>query len=588
MILALLLGLSVSVSAYTVTPSVYRDSIEGYDEAYLRMYEAVAAGAESADLADLKLRDTDAVQIYSDIVGSCPEFFYLANRIAYSYTTQGLRRNVTSVNFIYTMDADEREAAKLEYETELAYIVSLVDSSMTAMEKALWVHDYLIASCEYDESQTVYDAYSLFTMRTGVCQAYSLAYAAVMRELGVETVMVSSKEMNHAWNQVKIGENWYHVDLVYDDPSPDRQGRVQHEYFLLSDTEIAQAEFPHYGWESSLVCADDTYSESIWDGVTSRMIRLGRQWYYVDSATATLTTSFIDGRYRLDIYSFKDKWYVEGISGRYWMGIHSGLSECLGYIFFNTPDGILIYSPETGRTDVYMEVTDGRIFGSVIYKNTLEYFVAESPDDADGEIREYAITDFNIGNTVTILPFDDVKRLDPWYASVRFVYERGLFQGVSSTKFAPDATLTRAMFVTVLGRLCGIDSEQYDKIRYSDIEEGQWYTPYVEWASLEGIVNGVGDGLFDPMGEITHEQMYKIVARCGVRLGAGDMDFTDTVLLYEDAGSVSDWAVDGISYCIRNHLIQTGEGGMLVPQEKSTRVEAAEIICRFAILSGIV
>ena len=195
----------------------------------MRMYEAIEDGEESADLTDLRLLDSETVQIYSDIVGSCPEFFYLGNRIGYSYTRQSGKRYVTQVNFIYTMEAEERDAAKLEYETELAYIVSLADPAMTDLEKALWAHDYLIASCEYDNSQTIYDAYGLFTKRTGVCQAYSLAYIAVMRELGVETVMVTSRDMNHAWNMVKIGDNWYHADLVYDDPTPDRTGRVNHD-----------------------------------------------------------------------------------------------------------------------------------------------------------------------------------------------------------------------------------------------------------------------------------------------------------------------------------------------------------------------
>ena len=586
MLLAVVLGLSISVSAYTVTPSVYLETIDGYEEAYLRMYEAIAAGADSADLSDLKLSETEAVQIYSDIVGSCPEFFYLANRIAYTYTIQSLRRIVSSVEFVYTMEPEKREAAKLEYEQELAYIVSLVDTSMSDLEKALWVHDYLIASCRYDDSQSIYDAYGLFTGRTGVCQAYSLAYAAVMRELGVETVMVSSKEMNHAWNMVKIDGNWYHVDLVYDDPVPDRTGRVNHENFLLNDTQIAQTENPHYGWESALKSADASYTDNIWDGVTSRMLRLDGQWYYVNPETDTLVASQLDGRFEIEIYRFKEKWCVNGTSNQYWVGIYTGVSECLGYLFFNTPEQLMIHNPETGKTDIYLEIPDGRVFGSGIYKNTLEYYAAKSPEDEDGVILEYAITDFNIGNTVTILPFDDVSRMDSWYAAVRFVYERGLFQGVSSVKFAPDATLTRAMFVTVLGRLFGIDGTEYDTIRYTDVESGQWYAPYVEWASLLGIVNGIGEGLFDPLGEITHEQMCMIVARCGRLIGAGEYS-PETVLPYEDAVSVSDWAMDGVVYCEGNGLISAEEGGLFEPKGKSTRAEAAEMISRFAVLCGV-
>ena len=585
LLLAALLGLTVTVSADIVTASPYRELIDGYDEAYLRMYEAIAAGEESADLTDLKIKAGDISRIYGDIVASCPEFFYLDSKIAYGYVTQGFRDYVTAVNFRYTMDESEREEASLNYEAELAYIVSLADPSMTELELALWAHDYIIASFSYDDSQTIFDAYRLFTERTGVCQADSLAYVAEMRELGVDAVMVSSPAMNHAWNLVKIDGVWYHVDLVYDDPSPDRIGRVLHENFLLDDEAIQKTENPHYGWESAFRCS--SRAEGIWSGITSRMIYIERQWYYIDPKTSTFSVSLIDGRYRSDIYTFSDKWYVEGMTDRYWMGVFSGLSECLGYLFINTPQNVLIYAPDTGKMDIFIEETERRIFGSVIYKNTVEYLLASSPDDEAAETGIFTITDFNIHRTVTILPFDDVSRLDSYYSAVRYVYGKGLFQGVSSTKFAPDATLTRAMFVTVLGRLCGVDTEDYDDDYFLDVEPGQWYTPYVEWAARWGIVNGIGNSLFDPMGEITHEQMYKIVARCGVRLYAGDLDFEETVLLYEDRDAISDWAIDGVSYCMKNDLIVVEDDGVLAPAEKSTRAEAAEIVSRFAILCGI-
>ncbi|MBQ2727462.1 MAG: S-layer homology domain-containing protein [Clostridia bacterium] len=580
-----LIGMSLAVSANTVTASPYRDTIPGYDEAYLRMYEAIDGAEKSADLSDLKLKDTELVQLYSDIVASCPEFFYLDSRVAYSYIPQGMKKVVTTVNFVYRMEGEMLEQARQEYETELTYIVSLVNPSMNETEKALWVHDYLIASYAYDESQTIFDAHSLFTQRTGVCQAYSLAYAAVMRELGVEAVMVTSPEMNHAWNLVKIGENWYHVDLVYDDPTPDRIGRVNHENFLLDDEGIRQTSPAHHGWISSVKCTDDGYADSIWRDVKTRMVWMDKQWYYIDDGTSALVSSLLDGRYRLEIFEFDQKWSVEGAPGQYWVGVYSGLSDCLGLLFFNTTDTVYTYNPDTGRTEVYLEETDGRIFGSAVCKNVLEYIEAESPDDNAGILNRFVISDFIPEEKTKPLPFDDVTRLDSCYASVRYVYEHGLFQGVSSTKFAPDASLTRAMFVTVLGRLCRIDPEEYGSVSYDDVEEGLWYTPYVEWASQNGIVNGVGNDLFAPMGELTREQMYKIVARCGMDLDAGDMDFRDIALFYDDAEDISDWAVYGVSYCMKNGLI-AGDG-VLAPQAKATREETAVMIHRFALLCGI-
>ena len=150
------------------------------------------------------------------------------------------------------MEADERQEAMQSYEREVDYIASLVEPALSEAEKALFVHDYLIASYTYDTAQANYDVLSLFRDRTGVCQAYSLAYIAVLRELGMDAVMVTSDEMGHAWNLVKVDGIWYHVDLSFDDPAPDRLGRVLHENFLLDDEGIRQTTTPHSGWSSSV------------------------------------------------------------------------------------------------------------------------------------------------------------------------------------------------------------------------------------------------------------------------------------------------------------------------------------------------
>lgn len=581
--------MATSVSAITYTASPYRDSISHYDEAFNAMYEAIARGDASVEMLEYGIRTDVILNIFSDILTSVPEFFYLENKITYYYRDEAFTKIVTEVRFNYKLSGEQLENAKINYENELAYIVSLVDSKMSEVEKALWVHDYMIDAFEYDNDGRFFDAYSLFTERKGVCQAYSLAYIAVLRELGINAVMVTSEEMNHAWNLVEINGNWYHVDLVYDDPSPDRMGRVMHENFLLDDRMITKTGEPHYGWESSIKCSSSTYTDTIWSNVSSRMVYVNGSWYYIDSVKNTLAVSDISGGYRSNVFIFDDKWYVEGEKERYWVGIFSGVSQMLEHILINTPFEVIIYSPRTGNMNTYLtSEQDERIFGSRVYKNTLEYLIADAPDltqDSDKRrIDTFAITDFTFDNLSRVFPFNDVSRLSSYYTSVRFVYDKGLFNGVSSTKFAPNAPLTRAMFVTVLGRLCNVESENYTEVMFDDVDEGQWYTPYVEWAAEEGLVNGVGANRFDPLGEITHEQMIKIVAQLGKSQNYGDGDSSDTFVLFEDRAYISAWAVDSVAYCVDNKLIDNV--GLLFPREASSRADAAEIIARFARLSG--
>ncbi len=577
--------LPVAVSATgTYTASPYRDTIRNYDGVFVKMYEAMVEGAEFADLSPYKIDTTDVVRIYSDVLLASPELFYVDNTVTYFYNARGY---VTKVEFRYTMDVDEREEAMRLYEQEIDYIVSLVDPALSEAEKALFVHDYLIASYAYDTEEGNYDALSLFRERKGVCQAYSLAYMAILREFGMEVVMVTSDEMNHAWNLVKIEGSWYHVDLSFDDPSPDRLGRVMHDNFLLDDDGIKATSTPHYGWGSAIRCLAKSWSNPIWTGVTARMVELDGQWYYIDPGTATLSVSAFDGSHRSDLFRFRERWSASSNGETYYVGVFSGLSECLGYLFVNTPYDIMIYSPRTGEMNIYLENTSEKlVFGSTIYKNSLEYIASDTPDGEHGFGATFEITDFIEESFGEVMPFNDVSRLDPYYASVKFVYSRGLFRGVSTTKFAPDAYLTRAMFVTVLGRLCGVDETLYGNVTFEDVEIGQWYSPYVEWAASSGIVNGMGDNRFDPLGEITHEQMYKIVAMCGEYLDAGTTETDTALILYEDRAKISDWAFDSVAYCKVNGLIGDKFLHKIYPTSKSTRAEAAEIISKFAILCG--
>lgn len=576
-----------STNTYTVSP--YRATIRNYDRAFTAIYNALSEYSDSVSLAGYGIKSKDIGHIYRDVKNSSPELFYADNKITYYIDPWD---NVTSVSLGYTMSQEEAADALKIYEQEISYVTSLVSPSLSDAEKALFVHDYMVSSFSYDESATNFDAFSLFKERTGVCQAYSLAYMAVLRELGIEAVMVTSDEMVHAWNLVKIDGEWYHVDLSFDDPTPDRPGRVMHDNFLLDDDGIRATDTPHFGWGSAERCDSATFHGRIWNNVRSRMLWLDGQWYYIDETSRALIAASFSGTNKTEVYRFPERWMAGYSSGSYYVGVFSGLSECFGYLFVNTPYEVIIFTPDTGHTNVFLELTEAdiaagrKIYGSTIYKYALEYSISDTPNAYTPDIRRFEITSFDSREFGEKLPFTDVMRYDSYYAAVKFVYNRGLFRGVSSTKFAPNAYLTRSMFVTVLGRLCEVDERRYSTVRFDDVDDDQWYTPYVAWAAETGIVNGIGGNLFNPMGELTKEQMYKIVALCGEYLGIGDKDTSGTLILYSDRTDISPWAYDSVAYCKKNSLIADKSSDMLRPTMRATRAEAAEIISRFSLLFG--
>lgn len=169
----------------------------------------------------------------------------------------------------------------------------------------------------------------------------------------------------------------------------------------------------------------------------------------------------------------------------------------------------------------------------------------------------------------------------------------GLFGGISETEFAPDGTMTRGMFVTVLGRLEGIDltywSSEKMPVVFSDVAPDAYYAPYVTWAFCNGIVDGMSPTVFAPETAVTREQTAKLVAYYVQKLGhtlqpAADADaIPDT---FADSGQIASWAADSVDL-LRSLGILNGmenvEGALCFqPQNTLTRAECAAIFCRIS------
>ena len=184
---------------------------------------------------------------------------------------------------------------------------------------------------------------------------------------------------------------------------------------------------------------------------------------------------------------------------------------------------------------------------------------------------------------VLALPYQDVQQGDWYYSAVSFAYYNGLMNGVADMLFDPNGTMTRAMLVTVLWRLDGGSADGTSP--YTDVPEGTWYTDGVIWATENGIVNGVGNGKFDPNGTVTREQIATILYRYAAYRG---VDVTDraSLDLFTDAGAVSDYARAPMQWTVQTKLISgrlDHKQLYLAPQSGGPRAEVATILMRFLI-----
>ena len=176
------------------------------------------------------------------------------------------------------------------------------------------------------------------------------------------------------------------------------------------------------------------------------------------------------------------------------------------------------------------------------------------------------------------LPFTDVSDTKNYYDAVRYVYEKGLMNGVSEDRFAPDATLTRAMVVTTLYR---IEKEPFVSRTgtFLDVQSGMWYTQAVEWAAENGIVLGYGSGRFGPQDPVTREQLAAILSRYAAFKGYAceKRAALDGIL---DGTKASAYAQDAVRWALAYTILDT-DGAYLRPRENATRAEVAMALYAF-------
>ena len=178
-----------------------------------------------------------------------------------------------------------------------------------------------------------------------------------------------------------------------------------------------------------------------------------------------------------------------------------------------------------------------------------------------------------------LLPFLDVTKSDWFYEDVAYVYENGLMNGVGEGLFGPNATTTRAMVVTILYRLEGEPAVTGDT-PFTDLVAGQYYLDAVAWASTNDIVNGVTSTTFAPNDPITREQMAAILYRYAQYKG---MDTTDRGNLgsFADGNTVSPYAVEAMAWANAEGLINGVENNRLNPTGQAFRSQVAAILHRF-------
>ncbi len=186
--------------------------------------------------------------------------------------------------------------------------------------------------------------------------------------------------------------------------------------------------------------------------------------------------------------------------------------------------------------------------------------VSECPRDASCPMSGY--TDLNMGE---------------WYHDgIHYCLDEGLMDGVDAGMFAPNATTSRAMIVTILWRLQGSPEVEATET-FTDVSPDAWYAKAIAWAVAEGVADGYGEGLFGPNDAITREQLAAMLWRY-----AASPDTGGDLSAFADGDDTSDWAQQAMSWAVAQGLITGVDSDRLDPKGQATRAQTATILMRFA------
>ena len=180
--------------------------------------------------------------------------------------------------------------------------------------------------------------------------------------------------------------------------------------------------------------------------------------------------------------------------------------------------------------------------------------------------------------------FTDVMPGQWFYSAIEFVVENGYFNGVSKTSFAPDDPMTRAMFVTVLGRFAGIEdtSEGEQCSVFEDVAPGSYYIGYVNWAVENEIVTGYSATVFGQGDPVTREQIAVFLYRYAKLTGLDtSVENTASPYIFNVGEKISPWAVKGVTWAMHKGLMK-GLANNMDHQAVATRAEVAQILMNFS------
>lgn len=237
-----------------------------------KVYRQIAEGLEQqeVEIRITPLSEERLMTVFNMVMIDHPEYFWIEGEFQYT-TVEDLNENTkTAIQLmpVYTVEKEQTESLKQQIEQQADAWIAEIDASFDAYEKIKSVYELLIREVEYDETslynQTIQ---SVFLEKKTVCMGYAKATQYLLNKMGIFCTLVTGNILDeanssHAWNLVRIGENYYYVDTTWGSPGynaqGDREEAISYSYLCCSDKIISAT---HKANEDILLpsCTDESY-----------------------------------------------------------------------------------------------------------------------------------------------------------------------------------------------------------------------------------------------------------------------------------------------------------------------------------------
>ena len=285
---------------------------------------------------------------------------------------------------------------------------------------------------------------------------------------------------------------------------------------------------------------------------------------------------------------------------RYDVDIEAGLRSAQYVTFEN---GAYVFPMDQVAADVIAMLVEPDVTDSVGYDGTLFQYGVVGYDEVTKDFPLYRYTKNNPRETLvsntgapigdsskpavndkadssdTGLPFTDVAANDWYYSAIAQVYNSGLIDGITATRFEPNSAMTRAMLVTALYRLDGSPAVS-GTFTFTDVASTASYRDAVLWGTEKGVVKGYDAATFGGDDLVTREQMAAFLMRYAALKGY-DVSASASLATFTDGAQVGAWAVESVAWAVGTNLISGRGNNVLAPQGTATRAEVAQILVRF-------